>query len=77
MTTLEARAIVECSVEKPALAYVRCDICAEKQTYKVIEVRPVSGVIDKLSLCGKCANRLVWILPRLVAMVGGRSDDNG
>jgi hypothetical protein len=66
MSQLEAREIVRVGIERPALAYERCHICGEKQTEKFIMVRPITGDDNNVSLCAKCARRLVWILPRVL-----------
>jgi hypothetical protein len=67
--SMEVRAIVEASIEQPSLAYERCDFCSDKQEDRFIELRSVAGGIERLRLCGKCGNRLFWILPRLIAML--------
>jgi hypothetical protein len=63
---LEARPIMQAKVEPVALAYERCHFCGDKQERWFIMVAPAGREEDSISLCGKCANRLVWILPRLV-----------
>ncbi len=72
---LDAKPILECNIERPALAYESCDICSEKQRNGFISVRPVNGCIEQICLCGKCANRLVWILPRLLRQLRRLADE--
>jgi hypothetical protein len=71
MAELEARPIFKAFVGAPVLAHCECDLCGDKLRDKLIAVESEQVETFSMALCGKCAQRLVWVLPRLIKELGG------